>query len=183
MKEIIYLLLPVYRLLYHYFDSTRIGIYMNFLKLKLRRLGRYSRIYFAKIPEPFNVSIGHHVYINHGCDIITTSSRVDIGNYVMFGPHVTLVAQNHDFSGWQRPMILNSHYRRGDIQIEDDVWVGANVTVLAGVTIHRGAVIGAGAVVTKDIPPFTVVGGVPAVFIRNRTKDLHYRLRFARLFQ
>jgi len=56
----------------------------------------------------------------------------------------------------------------GPVIIEDDVWIGARVIILAGVTIGTGAVIGAGSVVTRDVLPFTIVGGVPAKLIRER---------------
>ena len=168
MKEIIYSLLPVYQSVYHAVFSVRMYLYMWQLKLKLRRLGKSSRIYFASMTEPYNVSIGHHVYINKNCDFITTGSSVDIGNYVMIGPGVTFVAQNHDFSDWSQPMVLSSQYLRGNIKISDDVWIGANATILSGVTVGRGAVVAAGAVVTKDVPPYSIVGGVPAKKLKNR---------------
>jgi acetyltransferase-like isoleucine patch superfamily enzyme len=60
---------------------------------------------------------------------------------------------------------------RGDIVLEDDVWLGANVVVLDGVTIGRGAIVGAGAVVTQSIPPYAIAGGVPARVIRYRTPE------------
>lgn len=59
-----------------------------------------------------------------------------------------------------------------DVIIEDDVWVGCNVTILKGVTIGRGGIVAAGAVVTKSVPPYTIVGGVPAKKIGNRFKTV-----------
>lgn len=168
MKKIIYSLLPIYQFIYHLLSSMRIGIHHFGLKFKLRSMGNHNRIYFANIVEPFNVSIGHHVYINKNCDIITTGSKVDIGNYVMIGPNVTFVAQNHDVSDWKKPMIFSKDYEKGNIKVMDDVWIGANVTILAGVTIEKGAVVAAGAVVTKDVDPYSVVGGVPARKIKDR---------------
>jgi len=138
------------------------------LKLKLRNLGDHSRIYFAHLVEPYNVSIGHHAYINKNCDFITTGSTIKIGNFVMIGPNVTFVAQNHDFSDWTKPMIFSKEYQRGKITIGDDVWIGANATILSGVTVNRGAVIAAGAVVTKDVAEYSIVGGVPAKKIKDR---------------
>jgi acetyltransferase-like isoleucine patch superfamily enzyme len=141
---------------------------MNILKIKLRDLGDNCQIYGLDMSEPYNVSLGHHVYINKNCSITTTASRVDLGNYIMIGPNVTIIAQDHDFSDYKKPMMLNNDYNKGDIKIEDDVWIGANATILAGVTVHRGAIIGAGAVVTKDVPAFSIVGGVPAKVIKYR---------------
>lgn len=152
-------------------SSARINLYLMVLKLKLRSLGDHNRIYFANIVEPLNVSIGHHVYINKNCDIITTGTTVEIGNYVMIGPNVTFVAQNHDVSDWKKPMIFGNKYKRGNIRVDDDVWVGANVTILSGVTIGRGAVVAAGAVVVKDVPPYAIVGGVPAAKIKDRIPE------------
>ena len=64
--------------------------------------------------------------------------------------------------------VANAWDNKGDIVIGNDVWIGYEAVVLAGVTIGDGAVIGARAVVTKDVPPYTIVGGVPAKFIRKR---------------
>ena len=58
-----------------------------------------------------------------------------------------------------------------DVVIEEDVWAGANVTILKGVTIGRGCIIAAGAVVTKDMPPYSIVGGVPAIAIKKRWSE------------
>jgi acetyltransferase-like isoleucine patch superfamily enzyme len=80
----------------------------------------------------------------------------------------------HSFSDTHRPMREQSLTSKGDIVIEDDVWLGLHVCVMDGVTIGRGAVVGAGAVVTQEIPPYAVVGGVPARVIRFReTEEPH----------
>jgi len=171
MKKIIHLLLPVYRYFYHLVSSAGINAYMLALRVKLRHLGTNTRIYFAHIVEPYNVSIGNHVYINRNCEIVTAGSRVTIGNFIMIGPNVTFVAQNHDVSDWRQPMIFSNKYIRGDIVIKDDVWIGANATILSGVTINRGAVVAAGAVVTSDVPEYAIVGGVPAVKIKSRIPE------------
>lgn len=144
---------------------------MATLKIKLRSLGENTQIYNAHIVEPYNVSIGHHVYINKGCDIITTGSSVEIGNFVMIGPNVTFVAQDHKTDDWKKPMMLQKGYNTGKITICDDVWLGANVTILAGVTINRGSIVAAGAVVTKDVPSYAIVGGVPAKIIKQRFSE------------
>ena len=71
---------------------------------------------------------------------------------------------------------------KGDIQVDDDVWIGCGAMVLSGVHIHQGAVVAAGAIVTKDVPPYTIMGGVPARPIRRRfdeaTVETLLRLRW-----
>lgn len=77
------------------------------------------------------------------------------------------------FEEWEldKKNVTQSWDNKGDIVIGNDVWIGYDAVILAGVTIGDGAIIGARAVVTKDVPPYTVVGGVPAKFIRKRFDD------------
>jgi len=171
MKKLINKLFPVYKFLYHQITTSKVNIYMKILKLKLKHLGDNCRIYYPYITEPFNVSIGHHVYVNRNCDFISTGGTITVGNYVMFGPGVKLIAQNHDISDWTKPMIFSSKYNVGHVVIEDDVWIGANAIIVSGVKIGRGSVIAAGAVVTHTVPPYTIVAGVPAKVVKNRFTD------------
>ena len=108
-------------------------------------------------------NIGPYSYI--GC-----SGFIEIGRNVMMGPRVNLMSENHAFTRTDIPM-KEQGVTRSFIRIEDDVWIGVNATILAGVTVGRGAIIAAGAVVTKDVAPFTVVGGVPAKLIKERKSD------------
>ena len=91
---------------------------------------------------------------------------------MLIGHSVTLATINH----------IQDPAKRGDtvcypITIGNNVWIGANSTVVGGVTIGDGAIIAAGAVVTKDVPPYTVYGGVPAKFIKNVDMDEEERLQ------
>ncbi len=91
----------------------------------------------------------------------------------MFGPHVAVVTGDHRIDIPDRPMISIKDSEKlpendQDVVIENDVWIGANATILKGVTIGTGSVICAGAVVTKDVPPYSIVGGVPAKLIKKR---------------
>ncbi len=121
--------------------------------------------------HPYNVSIGNNVYINFDAKILNTQqSKLYIGDDVVIGPELQCVFSNINHSDTSVPLRkANRTYK--SIIIEDDVWIGTRVTVLPGVTIGRGAIVGAGAVVTKDVPPYTIVGGVPARIIKNRKEQ------------
>lgn len=100
--------------------------------------------------------------------IIYGGSGVTIGNNVMIAPHCVLAAGNHDHRQLDQPMRTAPSISRGPILIEDDVWVGAHCTITDGVTIGRGAVVGANSVVTRDVPAYAIVAGVPAKVIGDR---------------
>ena len=120
---------------------------------------------FAMFP-PFysdcgqNITVGEGVFINSGCSF-QDQGGIDIGDGALIGHNVVLATLNHDIDPRKRGSTIPA-----TITIGNKVWIGSNATVLAGVTIGDGAVVAAGAVVTKDVAPNTVVGGVPAKFIK-----------------
>lgn len=93
---------------------------------------------------------------------------VKIGNYVMMGPNCCIMTVNHNYNRTDIPMLLQGHSDISPVIIEDDVWIGRNVLIMPGVRISMGSIIAAGAVVTKNVPRYAVVGGVPAKVIRYR---------------
>lgn len=98
-------------------------------------------------------------FINHGARI-HCFERITIGNGVFIGDDVSIRdSDGHEIVGAEKPMTI-------PIVIEDHVWIGARVTIVKGVTIGEGAVVAAGAVVTKDVPPHTMVAGVPAKVVK-----------------
>ena len=107
-----------------------------------------------------NISFGENVFVNAGVSM-QDQGGITIGNGVLIGHHVVLATLNHELEVELRQDLIPA-----PIVIKDNAWLGANVTVLAGVTIGEGAVVAAGAVVTKDVPPYTVVGGIPAKVIK-----------------
>ncbi len=120
-----------------------------------------------------NISVGHHVSLGSDNHFLTTIATVTIGDYVMTSTNVTFITGGHDYRDKDRPMILIPENEKPPeidqpIVLEGDNWIGANVTILKGVTIGYGAVVAAGAVVTKSVPPYTIVGGVPAKVIKQR---------------
>ncbi|MBN2147184.1 MAG: acyltransferase, partial [Anaerolineales bacterium] len=92
---------------------------------------------------------------------------IRIGKNVIMGPKVNIFSENHCFDQLDIPIRLQPTERRG-VVIEDNCWIGANSTIVDGVTIHGGSVVAAGSVVSKDVPPNSIVGGVPARVIKER---------------
>jgi len=149
-----------------------------FYRLAGIKIGKGSTIHTkARFYDPRNISIGVDSIIGEGVvldgrDLLTIGSHVDIASEVMI--------YNSEHNVNDESFIATN----APVKIEDYVFIGPRVIILAGVTIGRGAIIGAGAVVTKDVPPYAIVGGVPAKIIgERRNKDLHYRLGRARLFR
>lgn len=111
-----------------------------------------------------HIHLGNDVNIGpHAC-FMASIAHIYIGNKVVFGPAVTIRGGDHvfDIPGRFIKDIKDNDKRPSDdkdVRIEDDVWVGTNVTILKGVTIGRGSIIAVGALVTKDVPPYTIVGG------------------------
>lgn len=108
-----------------------------------------------------NLRVGRDVFINHDCTIMDLGG-VEIGDEVLIGPNVQIITTGHPLD----PETRRSTIVADPIRIEQGVWIGAGATVLGGVTVGRDAVVAAGAVVTKDVPPRTMVAGVPATVIR-----------------
>ena len=98
---------------------------------------------------------------------IQVRGRVVIGNHVIIGPNVSIFSENHNFHD-RNKYINEQGATRGDVTIENGVWIGSGAIILAGVTIGSGAIIAAGAVVTKDVPPYEIWGGIPAKKISQR---------------
>lgn len=107
-----------------------------------------------------NIMFGRDIFINSGCTFMDRGT-ITIGNGAYIGPNANLVTINHDIDPDKRHITYCK-----PIVLEDNVWIGAGATVLPGVTIGEGSVIGAGSVVTRDVPPMTVAGGVPARVIK-----------------
>ncbi len=107
-----------------------------------------------------NITIGKNVFINSGCHF-QDQGGIEIGDGCLIGHNVVLATINHDLYPENNRI---NHY--APIKLGKSVWVGSNATILSGVTVGDWAVIAAGAVVTRDVPPLTVVGGVPAKVIK-----------------
>lgn len=117
-----------------------------------------------KIKFSSKIKLGNNSGIGDNCYI---QGKVTIGCDVMMAPNVALIAANHNYTRTDIPMNLQGEIEK-EIVIENDVWIGYGAIILPGVNIGQGAVIAAGSVVTKDVPSYSVVAGVPAVVIKNR---------------
>ena len=106
-----------------------------------------------------NIHIGKNVFINSGCSF-QDQGGIYIGDNTLIGHRVVLATLDHDLNPYDRHLLC------APIHIGNRVWIGAGAIVTRGVTIGDGAVIAAGAVVTKDVPPYCIVGGVPAKVIK-----------------
>jgi acetyltransferase-like isoleucine patch superfamily enzyme len=97
-------------------------------------------------------------------------SGLTIGRNVLIAHNVSIIAEDHGYATRRTP-IRYQPKTTGPVVVGDDVWVGCGARILKGVTIGTGAIIGAGAVVTTDVPPYSIVGGVPARVIGMRPDD------------
>jgi acetyltransferase-like isoleucine patch superfamily enzyme len=151
---------------------------------KIIVLIRYRKVVFKKVGEksvfkrwnnsfirPENIIIGNDVHLGPNAYLDATGN-IEIGNGVIFGPHVTIYTRSHNYdSECLEALPFDQKMVVAPVIINEFVWVGTKVIILPGVTIGKGAVIAASAVVTKDVPEYAVVGGNPAKVLKYRNKD------------
>jgi acetyltransferase-like isoleucine patch superfamily enzyme len=106
------------------------------------------------------IRIGKNVFINHACTFLDMGG-IAIEDDVLIGPKVNLITENHPLDPANRKALICK-----PIVVKRNAWIGASATIMPGVTIGENAVVAAGAVVSKDVPANTVVGGIPAKFIK-----------------
>lgn len=154
-------------------EAVRIGMELNtqyhtpeeIREIMGRLIGKKVDDSFRMFP-PFytdfgkNITIGKDVFINSGCHF-QDQGGIRIGDGTLIGHNVVLATINHDLNPKEN---RKNHY--APITIGAHVWIGSNATILPGVTLGDYAVVAAGAVVTQDVPPLTVVGGVPAKVLK-----------------
>ncbi|GIW61563.1 MAG: hypothetical protein KatS3mg089_0415 [Patescibacteria group bacterium] len=149
-----------------------------FYRLAGIKIGKGSTIHTgARFYYPKNISIGDDSIIGEGV-VLDGRGKLVIGNHVAFASEVMVYNAEHNIQS------ENFEAINEDVIIDDYVFIGPRAIILPGVHIGKGAVIAAGAVVTKDVPPLTIVGGVPAKVIGERkVANLNYRLGRAAWFR
>lgn len=140
----------------------------------LVKMEKNSVLYYgSEIRAPWMLMIGKGSVVGDNSILDARCGGIYIGENVNIASNVSLWTGGHDYND---PYFRSMKTNRGPIYIKNRVWIGPNVTILHSVTIGEGAVIAAGAVVTKDIPPFTICGGIPAKVLAQRSIDLRYTL-------
>ncbi|WP_198135533.1 acyltransferase [Ureibacillus sinduriensis] len=144
------------------------NLYNQYCKKKLKSLGENSEIRpGAIIVCCSNINIGDNVVIRPNSVLIgNLDVEISIEDNVLLGSGVHLYVSNHEFKDSSIPIYYQGHQEPKAIKIKEGSWIGANAIILPGVTVGKNSVVAAGAVVTKDVPDFSVVAGVPAKLIK-----------------
>lgn len=127
------------------------------------RIGKGCHLY----AEGGELRMDYRASCSPGTTIDASGGRILIGQCTAIGPNVVIRAANHRFDRLDIP-IMDQGHEPGEVIIGDDVWIAANCCITPGVHIGKGAIVGAGAVVTRNVEPFSIVGGVPAKVIGRR---------------
>lgn len=182
MKRIIHCLKTIlYRLSLYLLNRIITYIPFNLFRktcyriLKMK-IGRKTQIDMGQyVLSPQRIKIGNNSHINQGC-LLDGRGGITIGDSVSISHRVQIITGSHDiqskdFRGFVEP-----------VELGDFVFIGVGSTILGGTIVGKGAVICAGAVVTKNVPEYSVVAGVPAKIITRRNPDLDYICKPDRLF-
>lgn len=155
------------------FREFVIGLPDEFSKVRVWYYNRRGCRIARHVSLSPNVRIRGRVEIEKGSSIAQNSAvngmsvGVFIGSNVMIAPNVVIVAFDHGSTDLETPMVLQPEVEEA-IHIENDVWIGANTTVGKGVRIGRGSIIGANSYVNRDVPAWSIAGGVPARVVKSR---------------
>lgn len=148
-----------------------IGDILRYFALKpfIRQMKKVRIMEAVRVDYPYRISLGSNITLNEGV-FLSGFGGLEIGDNVRIGHRSSILTSEHQYDNTDVPI-----YQQGltpkPVRIADDVWIGCQATILAGTTIGKGAVIAAGAVVTKDVEPYSIVGGVPATLIKSRQQD------------
>lgn len=144
-----------------------------------------TRLHLARLRERYGYEIGEFSYGRPKVRFPEAGTKLTIGRYCSIADKVEILLGGNHRTDWgttypfsalpdlwpSAPTTEDYHTSRGDVTIGHDVWLGSGAIILSGITIGHGAVVAAHAVVTKDVPPYAIVGGNPAKVIRKRFDD------------
>mgnify|MGYP005986184431 CR=1 FL=1 len=137
-----------------------------FFKILFNKYGKDVMIDYKVFCRYMNtIKIGNNVSINRACELYTSANLgtfIQLDDNVTLSPNVKMYGAGHDYG------YLNLPDTSGNIILKKHVWIGSNSIILQGVTIGEGAIISANSVVTKDVPPYSIVAGIPAKVIKKR---------------
>lgn len=123
------------------------------------------------------IVLGDNIYIGTNC-VFHAIGGIEIGSGSILANYIEIITFNHNYDGIDlQSLPYDKKYIKEQVIIEENVWVGSHSLILPGITIGEGAVIGMGSVVTKDVPPFAVVGGNPAKIIKYRNDSKYWELK------
>lgn len=149
-----------------------------FVKLSVKHLGKGCFVMRkVNVVNPQNITIGDSVVINKAVMLDGRGAELIIGDNVDIAQETNIWTLEHDVNDDNHKEVS------AKVVIDDHVWIASRVTILPGVHIGRGAVVASGAVVVKNVPPMTIVGGIPAKVIGYRHNSLTYKLRYRPMFQ
>lgn len=163
-----------------YNNKIKQKLYFEYFTIKWRKRNKHNFTYPKSAFNISHVEVGKKTYGElNVVDQSPSDNKVIIGSYCSIAPNVWFLLGGehniHTISTYPFKTLVFSKGReagsKGNIIIEDDVWVGMNSTICSGVTIGKGVVVAANSVVTKDIPPYTIVAGVPARVIKERFSE------------
>lgn len=153
------------------------SIRTTILKILLNHIGKSCAIKRnVDVRTPKNIIIGNNTTINQRVLLDGRGGKLIIGDNVDIAQDVQIWTLQHDYNSPKYEAVGDN------VIIEDYAWLGTRSIILPGVTIGKGAVVAAGAVVTHNVPSYTIVGGVPAKKIGERSANLQYRLGIRRWF-
>lgn len=167
LNKIFYYPIYLFELVFWIFVKSK------YVRIKKKNIGKNTWIAPLQIfnGNPENLKIGSNTSINFMTSWVYIHHKITVGDYVRISPFVSIICDGHKID---KNNIIDSTLRKdeilpgGDIIIEDDVWIGSNAVILPNVRLGKGAIIGAGAIITKDVPDYAVVVGVPANIIKYR---------------
>ena len=157
-----------------FFKSTR-GVFrieegvtiLGFENIELGENITFMKNSYIYAHDNGKLTIGDNFTINTNSQLGASFGKIEIGDNCAIAPNCVLRASNHNFENTNIPFIKQGH-TFGEIILEDDVWIASNSVITANTKIGKSSIIGAGSVVTKNIEPFSIMGGVPAKLIRKR---------------